>query len=136
MHVKRFIIYFLLCPFLIPFSMLLSVLYPHVSRGHSSGTSALHCSLTSCLLSLRKLRPLKVRDLHLLMCHLDVSTDLLCIVIYYCVCVCVEEGKGTVDPVYEALRYGTSLAQMSRSTFNSISELPCQQVRSYCELFL
>ncbi|KAG7325432.1 hypothetical protein KOW79_011748 [Hemibagrus wyckioides] len=38
-----------------------------------------------------------------------------------------EEGKGTVDPVYEALRYGTSLAQMSRSTFNSISESPCQQ---------
>ncbi|MCI4383957.1 hypothetical protein PGIGA_G00032660 [Pangasianodon gigas] len=38
-----------------------------------------------------------------------------------------EQGKGTVDPVYEALRYGTSLAQMSRSTFNSISESPCHQ---------
>ncbi|XP_060794747.1 SH3 and cysteine-rich domain-containing protein 2-like [Neoarius graeffei] len=38
-----------------------------------------------------------------------------------------EQGKGAVDPVYEALRYGTSLAQMSRSTFNSISESPCHQ---------
>ncbi|XP_027014820.1 SH3 and cysteine-rich domain-containing protein 2 [Tachysurus fulvidraco] len=38
-----------------------------------------------------------------------------------------EQGQGTVDPVYEALRYGTSLAQMSRSTCNSISESPCQQ---------
>ncbi|XP_030630874.1 SH3 and cysteine-rich domain-containing protein 2-like [Chanos chanos] len=36
-----------------------------------------------------------------------------------------EQGKGTVDPVYEALRYGTSLAQMSRSSFGSISESPC-----------
>ncbi|TSL75258.1 SH3 and cysteine-rich domain-containing protein 2 [Bagarius yarrelli] len=35
--------------------------------------------------------------------------------------------KGAVDPVYEALRYGTSLAQMSRTTFNTISESPCQQ---------
>ncbi|XP_017339966.1 SH3 and cysteine-rich domain-containing protein 2 isoform X1 [Ictalurus punctatus] len=38
-----------------------------------------------------------------------------------------EQGKGAMDPVYEALRYGTSLAQMSRSTFSSISESPCQQ---------
>ncbi|XP_064177974.1 SH3 and cysteine-rich domain-containing protein 2-like isoform X3 [Anguilla rostrata] len=33
-------------------------------------------------------------------------------------------GKGRVDPVYEALRYGTSLAQMSRSSIGSISESP------------
>nr|XP_057917507.1 SH3 and cysteine-rich domain-containing protein 2-like isoform X2 [Doryrhamphus excisus] len=32
-----------------------------------------------------------------------------------------------VDPVYEALRYGTSLAQMSRSSFGSISESPCDE---------
>ncbi|XP_066520879.1 SH3 and cysteine-rich domain-containing protein 2-like isoform X2 [Hoplias malabaricus] len=38
-----------------------------------------------------------------------------------------EQGKGSVDPVYEALRYGTSLAQMSRSSFGSISESPCHQ---------
>ncbi|XP_046710822.1 SH3 and cysteine-rich domain-containing protein 2-like [Silurus meridionalis] len=38
-----------------------------------------------------------------------------------------EQGKGTVDPVYEALRYGTSLAQLSRSTFTSIAESPFQQ---------
>ncbi|KAI5102948.1 SH3 and cysteine-rich domain-containing protein isoform X2, partial [Silurus meridionalis] len=39
-----------------------------------------------------------------------------------------EQGKGTVDPVYEALRYGTSLAQLSRSTFTSIAESPFQQI--------
>ncbi|KAM9462670.1 SH3 and cysteine-rich domain-containing protein 2-like [Clarias gariepinus] len=39
-----------------------------------------------------------------------------------------EQGKGTVDPVYEALRYGTSLAQMSRTNFSSISETPGQQI--------
>ncbi|XP_028675219.1 SH3 and cysteine-rich domain-containing protein 2-like [Erpetoichthys calabaricus] len=33
-------------------------------------------------------------------------------------------GKGRVDPVYETLRYGTSLAQMSRSSFSSVSESP------------
>uniref|UniRef100_A0A3P8TBM3 SH3 and cysteine-rich domain-containing protein 2 n=1 Tax=Amphiprion percula TaxID=161767 RepID=A0A3P8TBM3_AMPPE len=33
-------------------------------------------------------------------------------------------AQGDVDPVYEALRYGTSLAQMSRSSFGSISESP------------
>uniref|UniRef100_A0A8C9Z2D7 SH3 and cysteine-rich domain-containing protein 2 n=1 Tax=Sander lucioperca TaxID=283035 RepID=A0A8C9Z2D7_SANLU len=35
-----------------------------------------------------------------------------------------EADNGIVDPVYEALRYGTSLAQMSRSSFSSISESP------------
>ncbi|XP_077482020.1 SH3 and cysteine-rich domain-containing protein 2-like [Stigmatopora argus] len=30
----------------------------------------------------------------------------------------------TVDPIYQALRYGTSLAQMSRCSFGSISESP------------
>ncbi|KAK1794440.1 hypothetical protein P4O66_011303 [Electrophorus voltai] len=38
-----------------------------------------------------------------------------------------EQGKGTMDPIYEALRYGTSLAQMSRSSFGSISESPCHK---------
>ncbi|XP_070294181.1 SH3 and cysteine-rich domain-containing protein 2-like [Salvelinus sp. IW2-2015] len=32
-------------------------------------------------------------------------------------------GRG-VDPIYAALRYGTSLAQMSRSSFGSVSESP------------
>uniref|UniRef100_A0A8C6TM34 SH3 and cysteine-rich domain-containing protein 2 n=1 Tax=Neogobius melanostomus TaxID=47308 RepID=A0A8C6TM34_9GOBI len=41
-----------------------------------------------------------------------------------------EEGETCVlDPVYEALRYGTSLAQMSRSSFSSISESPCHEVK-------
>lgn len=39
-----------------------------------------------------------------------------------------EADNGTIDPVYEALRYGTSLAQMSRSSFSSISESPCHEV--------
>uniref|UniRef100_A0A665TH12 SH3 and cysteine rich domain 2 n=1 Tax=Echeneis naucrates TaxID=173247 RepID=A0A665TH12_ECHNA len=39
-----------------------------------------------------------------------------------------EADNGVVDPVYEALRYGTSLAQMSRSSFGSISESPCHEV--------
>uniref|UniRef100_A0A673A694 SH3 and cysteine-rich domain-containing protein 2 n=1 Tax=Sphaeramia orbicularis TaxID=375764 RepID=A0A673A694_9TELE len=39
-----------------------------------------------------------------------------------------ESDNGTIDPVYEALRYGTSLAQMSRSSFSSISESPCHEV--------
>uniref|UniRef100_A0A3B5B5Z5 SH3 and cysteine-rich domain-containing protein 2 n=1 Tax=Stegastes partitus TaxID=144197 RepID=A0A3B5B5Z5_9TELE len=34
------------------------------------------------------------------------------------------QGDSSVDPVYEALRYGTSLAQLSRSSFGSISESP------------
>ncbi|XP_031699472.1 SH3 and cysteine-rich domain-containing protein 2-like isoform X2 [Anarrhichthys ocellatus] len=38
-----------------------------------------------------------------------------------------EADNGIVDPVYEALRYGTSLAQLSRSSFSSISELPCHE---------
>uniref|UniRef100_A0A3P8VCC6 SH3 and cysteine-rich domain-containing protein 2 n=1 Tax=Cynoglossus semilaevis TaxID=244447 RepID=A0A3P8VCC6_CYNSE len=38
-----------------------------------------------------------------------------------------EAENGTVDPVYEALRYGTSLAQMSRSSFGSISESPSHE---------
>ncbi|XP_042161207.1 SH3 and cysteine-rich domain-containing protein 2 isoform X3 [Oncorhynchus tshawytscha] len=39
-----------------------------------------------------------------------------------------ESDKGGVDPVYEALRYGTSLAQMSRSSFGSITESPIHKV--------
>ncbi|CAG02833.1 unnamed protein product, partial [Tetraodon nigroviridis] len=35
-----------------------------------------------------------------------------------------ETGRIRVDPVYAALRYGTSLAQMSRSSFGSLSESP------------
>ncbi|KAK9530330.1 hypothetical protein VZT92_011837 [Zoarces viviparus] len=38
-----------------------------------------------------------------------------------------EADNGMVDPVYEALRYGTSLAQLSRSSFSSISESPCHE---------
>eukprot|EP00066_Takifugu_rubripes_P000608 XP_003961241.2 PREDICTED: SH3 and cysteine-rich domain-containing protein 2-like [Takifugu rubripes] len=38
-----------------------------------------------------------------------------------------EADNVFVDPVYEALRYGTSLAHMSRSSFSSISESPCHQ---------
>uniref|UniRef100_A0A8C7NTR9 SH3 and cysteine rich domain 2 n=1 Tax=Oncorhynchus mykiss TaxID=8022 RepID=A0A8C7NTR9_ONCMY len=35
------------------------------------------------------------------------------------------QGRGRgVDPIYAALRYGTSLAQMSRSSFGSVSESP------------
>lgn len=33
-----------------------------------------------------------------------------------------------VDPVYAALRYGTSLAQMSRSSFGSLSESPTHEL--------
>ncbi|KAM9560681.1 SH3 and cysteine-rich domain-containing protein 2-like isoform 1-T1 [Salvelinus alpinus] len=39
-----------------------------------------------------------------------------------------ESDKGGIDPVYEALRYGTSLAQMSRSSFGSITESPIHKV--------
>ncbi|XP_056433471.1 SH3 and cysteine-rich domain-containing protein 2-like [Gadus chalcogrammus] len=35
--------------------------------------------------------------------------------------------EGCVDPVYEALRYGTSLAQLSRSSFSSTPESPCHE---------
>ncbi|XP_070708509.1 SH3 and cysteine-rich domain-containing protein 2-like [Pempheris klunzingeri] len=38
-----------------------------------------------------------------------------------------EADNGIVDPVYEALRYGTSLAQMSRSSISSISESPSHE---------
>lgn len=38
-----------------------------------------------------------------------------------------EEDSCGLDPVYEALRYGTSLAQMSRSSFSSISESPSHE---------
>ncbi|XP_020507749.1 SH3 and cysteine-rich domain-containing protein 2 [Labrus bergylta] len=38
-----------------------------------------------------------------------------------------EADNSILDPVYEALRYGTSLAQMSRSSFSSISESPCHE---------
>ncbi|XP_013863086.1 SH3 and cysteine-rich domain-containing protein 2 [Austrofundulus limnaeus] len=38
-----------------------------------------------------------------------------------------ETENVIVDPVYQALRYGTSLAQMSRSSFGSISESPCHE---------
>ncbi|XP_066555034.1 SH3 and cysteine-rich domain-containing protein 2-like isoform X1 [Amia ocellicauda] len=36
--------------------------------------------------------------------------------------------KNRVDPVYETLRYGTSLAQMSRSSFGSVSESPTRSM--------
>ncbi|KAI1896434.1 hypothetical protein AGOR_G00094760 [Albula goreensis] len=39
-----------------------------------------------------------------------------------------SSGKARVDPVYETLRYGTSLAQMSRSSFGSISESPTRSM--------
>ncbi|MED6247392.1 hypothetical protein ATANTOWER_031642 [Ataeniobius toweri] len=41
-----------------------------------------------------------------------------------------ERDNVIVDPIYEALRYGTSLAQMSRSSFGSISESPCHEVEA------
>ncbi|XP_038128559.1 SH3 and cysteine-rich domain-containing protein 2-like [Cyprinodon tularosa] len=41
-----------------------------------------------------------------------------------------ETDNVIVDPVYEALRYGTSLAQMSRSSFGSISESPCDEAET------
>ncbi|XP_054463442.1 SH3 and cysteine-rich domain-containing protein 2-like [Anoplopoma fimbria] len=39
-----------------------------------------------------------------------------------------EAVRGRVDPVYAALRYGTSLAQMSRSSFGSLSESPTRSL--------
>ncbi|XP_075906769.1 SH3 and cysteine-rich domain-containing protein 2-like [Nelusetta ayraudi] len=44
-----------------------------------------------------------------------------------------EAANVIVDPVYEALRYGTSLAQMSRSSFGSISESPCHKAEKLQE---
>ncbi|KAK3532259.1 hypothetical protein QTP86_013470, partial [Hemibagrus guttatus] len=38
------------------------------------------------------------------------------------------EAKVRVDPVYATLRYGTSLAQMSRSSFGSVSESPTRSL--------
>ncbi|XP_022049299.2 SH3 and cysteine-rich domain-containing protein 2-like [Acanthochromis polyacanthus] len=39
-----------------------------------------------------------------------------------------EAVQRRVDPVYAALRYGTSLAQMSRSSFGSLSESPTRSL--------
>ncbi|XP_061567439.1 SH3 and cysteine-rich domain-containing protein 2-like isoform X2 [Cololabis saira] len=39
-----------------------------------------------------------------------------------------EVARMRVDPVYAALRYGTSLAQMSRSSFGSLSESPTRSL--------
>ncbi|XP_071323986.1 SH3 and cysteine-rich domain-containing protein 2-like isoform X2 [Trachinotus anak] len=39
-----------------------------------------------------------------------------------------EAPRTRVDPVYAALRYGTSLAQMSRSSFGSLSESPTRSL--------
>ncbi|XP_070704681.1 SH3 and cysteine-rich domain-containing protein 2-like [Pempheris klunzingeri] len=39
-----------------------------------------------------------------------------------------EAARIRVDPVYAALRYGTSLAQMSRSSFGSLSESPTRSL--------
>ncbi|KAF6734702.1 SH3 and cysteine-rich domain-containing protein 2 [Oryzias melastigma] len=44
-----------------------------------------------------------------------------------------EADNVIVDPVYEALRYGTSLAQMSRSSFGSVSESPCHETEKLQE---
>uniref|UniRef100_A0A3Q4MX33 SH3 and cysteine rich domain 2 n=1 Tax=Neolamprologus brichardi TaxID=32507 RepID=A0A3Q4MX33_NEOBR len=40
----------------------------------------------------------------------------------------------TVDPVYEALRYGMTLAQLSQSSFSSISESPCHETPKRMEV--
>ncbi|XP_069490815.1 SH3 and cysteine-rich domain-containing protein 2 isoform X2 [Ambystoma mexicanum] len=37
-------------------------------------------------------------------------------------------SSGKVDPVYETLRYGTSLAYMNRSSFSSVSESPTRSL--------
>ena len=37
-------------------------------------------------------------------------------------------ASGKVDPVYETLRYGTSLALMNRSSFSSNSESPTRSL--------
>lgn len=47
---------------------------------------------------------------------------------YECVHVVSEAARMRVDPVYAALRYGTSLAQMSRSSFGSLSESPTRSL--------
>ncbi|EPY87165.1 SH3 and cysteine-rich domain-containing protein 2 [Camelus ferus] len=43
-------------------------------------------------------------------------------------------ASGKVDPVYETLRYGTSLALMNRSSFSSTSESPTQSLSERDEL--
>lgn len=43
-------------------------------------------------------------------------------------CVVSEAARIRVDPIYAALRYGTSLAQMSRSSFGSLSESPTRSL--------
>ncbi|KAG7270468.1 hypothetical protein CRUP_017950 [Coryphaenoides rupestris] len=42
--------------------------------------------------------------------------------------------EGCLDPVYEALRYGTSLAQLSRSSINSTPESPCHETEPFHRL--
>ncbi|XP_061557335.1 SH3 and cysteine-rich domain-containing protein 2-like isoform X1 [Phycodurus eques] len=44
-----------------------------------------------------------------------------------------EAVRARTDPVYAALRYGTSLAQMSRSSFGSMSESPTHSPGEACE---
>uniref|UniRef100_A0AAV2KIJ3 Phorbol-ester/DAG-type domain-containing protein n=1 Tax=Knipowitschia caucasica TaxID=637954 RepID=A0AAV2KIJ3_KNICA len=39
-----------------------------------------------------------------------------------------KNHRSRVDPIYAALRYGTSLAQMSRSSFGSLSESPTRSL--------
>ncbi|XP_062302866.1 SH3 and cysteine-rich domain-containing protein 2-like [Osmerus eperlanus] len=39
-----------------------------------------------------------------------------------------EAGRACLDPVYATLRFGTSLAQMSRSSFGSVSESPTKSL--------
>lgn len=41
---------------------------------------------------------------------------------------CSAGSGGKVDPVYETLRYGTSLALMNRSSFSSTSESPTRSL--------
>lgn len=41
---------------------------------------------------------------------------------------CSAGASGKVDPVYETLRYGTSLALMNRSSFSSTSESPTRSL--------
>lgn len=41
---------------------------------------------------------------------------------------CSAGTSGKVDPVYETLRYGTSLALMNRSSFSSTSESPTRSL--------
>ncbi|KAF7468933.1 hypothetical protein GHT09_020208 [Marmota monax] len=47
---------------------------------------------------------------------------------------CSAGTSGKVDPVYETLRYGTSLALMNRSSFSSTSESPTRSLSERDEL--